>query len=587
MAGPSNLKVKRVDELDALPSGVHDAAWMYVVHNNKDYKTTIADVAADVGEVVIDELEQPDGSDLVGFNLELTNTVDRLVGDKLREIPSVKDFGVVGNGVTDDTANALLAADSGISVHVPAGTYNLSQDVYVWGSVDEGALYSGAGRFYTIKDVLEQGRDFLVRKKTDERNRTSPLILNRGIEIRALTPTTVPYYEELSVARSSSSIGLALLALCDYTITSPSITGDTISAIEVAADFLVALQYSDPLYARYGGFMTTEEDARCTCFSAGTAGRGLLAAYKLTGDAKYFEACRKAVQFLKVLKDPNPVYQSLYSETPIPAEPENAGFTGFCDRIGVDDAILITATDWNLVAALFLQEFYEMEADPDLPDIIADVVDFQKFGVFNGYDYFAIKNTSPGSKVSITWPNFSGHAYADGAWHRLGDPSNTGTVGTDQMEYGFYALHKLNYDISELRQYYVVYRDLAAANAGSTSFGDAYDGAICWPGYFRINSPTYGGAGGHPIDPATSRAFGDYYDLQGAGTLLQFKKQEFPVDYAKSLRLTVLAPKRGFGTDENFNTLWSTGSGYSFYTKGTIPIVKSMQGLIESTRTIL
>jgi hypothetical protein len=76
------------------------------------------------GFATLAQLAASGGSNLVGFLQAGTGAVATTVQTKLRESVSVKDFGAVGDGVTDDTAAIQLALNSGVPyVLLPPGTY--------------------------------------------------------------------------------------------------------------------------------------------------------------------------------------------------------------------------------------------------------------------------------------------------------------------------------------------------------------------------------------------------------------------------------------------------------------------------------
>ena len=93
---------------------------------------------------------------LVTYNEGGAGAVTTTVRAKLQQIVSVKDFGAVGNGTTDDTA-AIQAAINSISddgvVYVPPGTYKLTSALTL-GSAGAAARLIGMGRptfkFYSI-----------------------------------------------------------------------------------------------------------------------------------------------------------------------------------------------------------------------------------------------------------------------------------------------------------------------------------------------------------------------------------------------------------------------------------------------------
>jgi hypothetical protein len=94
----------------------------------------------------VQDLKEAQGSSLVGFKQAGTGAVERTAQDKMRESVSVKDFGAVGDGVTDDTAAIELAAQSltgNQTLYFPDGTYLVS---YIWSPYTDSDSVNGIGR---------------------------------------------------------------------------------------------------------------------------------------------------------------------------------------------------------------------------------------------------------------------------------------------------------------------------------------------------------------------------------------------------------------------------------------------------------
>lgn len=95
------------------------------------------DVQAAVAELVSD-LAADSGASLVGYLPAGVGAVAMNAQEKLRESVSVKDFGAVGDGVTDDTAAVISAISTGNRVYFPVGTYVVSNSsmpsaIRMWG----------------------------------------------------------------------------------------------------------------------------------------------------------------------------------------------------------------------------------------------------------------------------------------------------------------------------------------------------------------------------------------------------------------------------------------------------------------------
>ena len=90
------------------------------------------------------------GASLVGCLPAGTGAVATNVQSKLRETVSVKDFGAVGDGVTDDTVAIQAALDYAEStkkaLYLPIGTYAVSQTL----RISEFTTIRGEGRHYSV-----------------------------------------------------------------------------------------------------------------------------------------------------------------------------------------------------------------------------------------------------------------------------------------------------------------------------------------------------------------------------------------------------------------------------------------------------
>lgn len=101
------------------------------------------------------ELSAGTGAELVGFQHVWAGAVTRTTHDKLRESVSVKDFGAVGDGVTDDTVAVQTALDycyaAKKTLFFPAGYYAVTESGpgSTYALRNRGVSMVGEGTFYS------------------------------------------------------------------------------------------------------------------------------------------------------------------------------------------------------------------------------------------------------------------------------------------------------------------------------------------------------------------------------------------------------------------------------------------------------
>jgi hypothetical protein len=98
-------------------------------------------------------------ADYVDFTNSGTGGTERTLQAKLEDTVSVKDFGAVGDGVTDDTAAIQAALDTGSKVSFPDGTYNISSSLIL---KTDGQTLEGQSKLNTVIEATNSAFDMII-----------------------------------------------------------------------------------------------------------------------------------------------------------------------------------------------------------------------------------------------------------------------------------------------------------------------------------------------------------------------------------------------------------------------------------------
>lgn len=282
------MAAKRIPQLDALTGSGAASGDQLVIYD--------ADADATKKIARSDLYGASSGSALVGYTQGGSGASARNVQDKLREVVSVKDFGAVGDGATNDTAAFQAAIDVlpliGGLIRVPSGTYSLgsaptlgTKSIY-W-DINPAATFSGMGADtfpYMITNVGQKAVGPYIRSYSD----AVSSVPNGGIaalNVEMLQPAT---YVGQSVAAyfgasgSNSNSGANVWAL-NTLIKAEAGAGGTYQCIEVDVDVFSAAALTKGVAISGGGTQDADVGIELTRLPGSSWVRGIDIYNAITG----------------------------------------------------------------------------------------------------------------------------------------------------------------------------------------------------------------------------------------------------------------------------------------------------------------
>lgn len=128
-----------LDSAGRVPNGgeiwlTDSVPYKFAIYTSADVLVGTYDNITGNGSGILAALAASSGSSLIGFLQSGADAVARTVQSKLRDTISVKDFGAVGNGLTDDTTAFQNAIDSAVALQcdlfIPNGTYLITETLF-------------------------------------------------------------------------------------------------------------------------------------------------------------------------------------------------------------------------------------------------------------------------------------------------------------------------------------------------------------------------------------------------------------------------------------------------------------------------